>query len=34
MGRKNGSLALRIFFYRRLDLVRLDRIALSGLGFQ
>jgi hypothetical protein len=26
-------LALRIFFYRRLDLVWLDRIALSGLGF-
>jgi hypothetical protein len=30
---KNRSLALRIFFYRRLDLVRLDRIALSGMGF-
>jgi hypothetical protein len=27
------SLALRIFFYRYLDLVRLDRITLSGLGF-
>jgi hypothetical protein len=33
-GVKNWSLALWIFFYRRLDLVRLDRIALSGLGFQ
>jgi hypothetical protein len=32
-GVKNWSLALQIFFYRRLDLVRLDRIALSGLGF-
>jgi hypothetical protein len=32
-GVKNWCLALRIFFYRRLDLVRLDRIALSGLGF-
>jgi hypothetical protein len=32
-GVKNWYLALRIFFYRRLDLVRLDRIALSGLGF-
>jgi hypothetical protein len=30
---KNRTLALQIFFYRRLDLVRLDRIALSGLGF-
>jgi hypothetical protein len=30
---KKWTLALRIFFYRRLDLVRLDRIALSGLGF-
>jgi hypothetical protein len=32
-GMKNRCLALRIFFYRRLDLVRLDRIAMSGLGF-
>jgi hypothetical protein len=32
-GVKNWTLALRIFFYRCLDLVRLDRIALSGLGF-
>jgi hypothetical protein len=32
-GVKNWSLALRIFFYRHVDLVRLDRIALSGLGF-
>jgi hypothetical protein len=32
-GVKNWSLALQIFFYRRLDLVRLDRIALSDLGF-
>jgi hypothetical protein len=32
-GEKNWSLALWIFFYRRLDLVRLDQIALSGLGF-
>jgi hypothetical protein len=32
-GVKNWCLALRIFFYIRLDLVRLDRIALSGLGF-
>jgi hypothetical protein len=32
-GVKNWSLALRIFFYKRLDLVRLDRIVPSGLGF-
>jgi hypothetical protein len=32
-GVKNWTLALRIFFYRRLNLVRLDRIALSGLSF-
>jgi hypothetical protein len=30
---KNWCPALRIFFYRRLDLVRLDQIALSGLSF-
>jgi hypothetical protein len=30
---KNWSLALRIFFYRRLDLVQLDRITLSDLSF-
>jgi hypothetical protein len=32
-GVKNWTLALRIFFYIRLDLVRLDQIALSGLSF-
>jgi hypothetical protein len=32
-GSKRRHLALQIFFYIRLDLVRLDRIALSGLGF-
>jgi hypothetical protein len=32
-GMKNWILALRIFFYRRLNLVRLDRIAMSVLGF-
>jgi hypothetical protein len=31
-GVKNWILELRIFFYRRLDLVWLDRIALSSLG--
>jgi hypothetical protein len=30
---KNWTLAIHIFFYRRLDLVRLDRIAPSSLGF-
>jgi hypothetical protein len=32
-GVKSWTLALRVFFYRRVDLVRLDRIAPSGLGF-
>jgi hypothetical protein len=30
---KNRTLALRIIFYRRPDVVRLDRIAPSDLGF-
>jgi hypothetical protein len=30
---KNWTLALRVLFYRRPDLVRLDRIAPSDLGF-
>jgi hypothetical protein len=30
---KNWTLALRVLFYRCPDLVRLDRIALSDLGF-
>jgi hypothetical protein len=30
---KNWTLALRVLFYRRPDVIRLDRIALSGLGF-
>jgi hypothetical protein len=32
-GVKNWTLALQVFFYRRLNLVRLDRIASSDLGF-
>jgi hypothetical protein len=32
-GVKNWTLALRIFFYKRLDLVRIDRIALPNMCF-
>jgi hypothetical protein len=32
-GVKNWTLALQVMFYRRPDVVRLDRIALSGPGF-